>query len=129
MKYLTTWLLLASIVIAESHTYIPEKYAKLKQNWIYSVDWTMEVQWNVKMLGDEINAILYAFAMLCYIPNRVNKAMVITFIFYCCVDLFMHLHNAKTLHYGSVYVWTLGIWTLVYYLLTKNARHGKHKKL
>jgi hypothetical protein len=122
VKYLTTWLVLLSIVIAESHTYIPEKYAILKQNWIHTIDWTMTVRWNVKMLADEINAILYGFAMLCYNRNRINKATVITFIVLCCVDLPMYLHNGNTLYYGSVYAWLLGIWTLAYYLLTKNAK-------
>lgn len=128
MKYLTTWLLLASIVIAESHTYIPEKYATLKQNWIYSVDWTIELRWNVKYLSDQINAILYFLAMFFYNKNTINKATVMTFIFLCCIDLVMYVHNAKTLYYGSAYVWTLGIWALVYYLLTKKYKHGKRKQ-
>lgn len=123
MKYLTTWLLLVSIVIAESHSYIPEKYADLKQNWIYSVDWTISVQWNVKYLADQINAILYFVAMFYYNRNRINRATVVTFVLLCVLDLLMYLHNAKSLNYGSVYVWTFGLWAVIYYL--QNKKHGK----
>lgn len=119
MKIASTLIILVSIVIAEAHSYIPEPYASKVENWIRTVDWPMEVWWNAKMLGDEINSILYAFAMFLFIPNRVNKSTAVAFIFLCCVDLIMYLHNAKTLHYGSVYIWALGIWTLAYYLLTK----------
>lgn len=128
-KYATTWLLILSIVIAESHSYIPEKYASKKQNWIYSIDWTMEVQWNVKYLSSEINAIIYFLAMFFYDRNKYNKATVVTFIFLCCIDLIMYLHNGKTLHYGSVYIWSLGIWAISYYILyrkCKKLKHGKH---
>ena len=31
-RYATTWILILSIVIAESHSYIPEKYASKKEN-------------------------------------------------------------------------------------------------
>lgn len=75
----------------------------------------MELQWNVKYLSDEVNAILYFLAMFFYNRNKVNKTTVLTFIILCFIDLAMYLHNFKTLHYGSVYVWTLGVWTIVFY--------------
>lgn len=121
-KYATTWLLILSIVIAESHSYIPEKYANKKENWIYSIDWTMEVSWNVKLLSHEVNGILYFLAMFFYNRNRVNKATVVTFIFSCCIDLIMYLHNGKTLYYGSVYVWTLGIWAVAFYAIRNKCK-------
>lgn len=117
-KYATTWLIILSIIIAESHSYIPERYATMKQNWILTVDRTMEVQWNVKYLSDQINVILFFLAMLFYNRNWWNKTSVITFIALCFIDLGMYFHNYKTLHYGSVYVWGAGIWVLVFFSRT-----------
>lgn len=114
-KYATTWILILSIVIAESHSYLPDEYAMKKENWILTVDVSMPVSWNVKFLSDEITAILYFVAMLFYNGNKVNKTTVITFIILCVIDLVMYVHNYKTLHYGSVYVWLLGVWVLVFY--------------
>lgn len=119
MKYATTWILILSIVIAESHSYLPSEYAIRKENWILTIDRTMEIQWNVKFLSDQVNFILYFLAMLFYNRNRVNKATVITFIILSVIELGMYFHNYKTLHYGSVYVWSLGIWLLVFYRLKR----------
>lgn len=118
-KYATTWLLVLSIIIAESHSYIPEKYATKKENWIYAIDWPMELQWNVKFVSDQVNAILYFLAMFFYNRNAYNKATVVTFIILCCIDLIMYFHNGKTLHYGSVYIWSLGIWAISLYTIRK----------
>lgn len=117
-KYATTWLLILSIFIAESWSYVPKEYATIKQNWIMTIDRTQEVQWNVKDLSDQVNAILYFLAMLFYNRNRFNKTTVITFIALCFIDLGMFFHNYKTLHYGSVYVWTAGIWVFVFFSRT-----------
>lgn len=116
-KYATTWLLVISIFIAESHSYLG-RYSEIRQNWIFTVDRTMEMQWNVKLLSDQINAIIYFFAMYFYIPNRKNKATVISFIILCFVDLLMYFHNYKTLYYGSVYVWISLLWLGIYYRYT-----------
>lgn len=113
-KYLTTWLLILSIFIAESHSYTG-KYAMMQQNWVWTLDRTQELQWNIKDMSDQINAIIYFFAMYFYIPNRKNKTTAISFIILCFVDLFMHLHNYKTLYYGSVYVWISLLWVGIYY--------------
>jgi len=113
-KYLTTWLLILSIFIAESHSYLG-RYSEIKQNWIFTLDRTMEMQWNVKYLADQINAIIYFFAMYFYIPNRANKTTVISFIILCFIDLIMYFHNYKTLNYGSVYVWVITIWGLIFF--------------
>lgn len=121
-RYATTWLLILSIVIAESHSYIPEKYASKEQNWIRTINWTMTVSWNVKFLANEINAILYFLAMFFYNKNKYNKATVVTFIFLCCIDLIMYLHNGKTLYYGSVYIWTLGIWAVTFYAIRNKCK-------
>lgn len=123
-KYATTWLLILSIIIAESHSYIseipylPKDFATRKENWILTVDRTMEIQWNVKYLSNEINAILFFIAMLFYNKRWGNKTTVITFIALCFIDLGMYFHNYKTLHYGSVYVWTAAIWILVFFSRT-----------
>lgn len=103
-----------SVVIAETHSYIPKEDAERKMNWVYSIDRTMELQWNVKFVSDQIVQIAYFLAMVFYRRNKINETTVITFIILCCIDLGMWFHNFKTLHYGSVYVWTLGIWFVVY---------------
>lgn len=113
-KYATTWILILSIIIAESYSFIPNEVAMRRENWIWTIDRTMEVSWNVKLLSDEINAILYFVAMLFYNSNRVNKTTVIAFIILCVIDLGMYIHNYKTLHYGSVYILALGIWLMIY---------------
>ncbi len=113
-KYATTWLLVLSIFIAESHSYTG-KYATLEQNWVRTLDRTQELQWNIKDVSDEINAVIYFFAMYFYIPNRKNKATVISFIVLCFVDLLMWFHNYKTLYYGSVYIWISLLWVIIYY--------------
>lgn len=128
-RYATTWILVISIAIAESHSYVPERYATEKQNWIYSIDRTMEIQWNVKYLSDQINAILYFLAMFFYNGNRVNRTTVVTFIILSIIELGMYFHNYKTLHYGSVYVWTLGIWFALYnqYFIRKSVKRSLNK--
>lgn len=117
-KYTTTWLLLFSIIIAETYTYLPKWYALREENWIRTVPTPMLNHWNVKFLCNEVNAVLYFVAMFFYNRNKVNKTTVLTFIILCIIDLGMYLHNYKTLHYGSVYVWTLGVWTVIYYRFT-----------
>jgi len=116
--YGTTWLLILSVIVAESHSYLGN-FATVKQNWIYSIDRTMEMQWNVKYLSDQVNLILYFLAMFIYKENGINRATVITFLSLSIIDLGMYFHNFKTLHYGSVYVWMLLTWGAVHYTLTK----------
>lgn len=112
-KHITTWLLILSIFIAESHSYVGAAGEEIK-NWGWTVKWNIPLKWHIKYLADEINAIIYFVAMLFYTPNRVNKTTVITFIILCIVDLIMYFHNYKTLHYGSVYVWSTILWGFVY---------------
>lgn len=126
---MTTCILILSIVVAESHTYIPPQYVAIKQNWIYSIDRTMEIQWNVKYLSDQVNMILYFLAMFFYNGNRINKTTVVTFIYLSIIELGMYFHNYKTLHYGSVYVWTLGIWFVLYnqYFIRRSVKRSLTK--
>lgn len=128
-RHKTTCILVLSIVIAESHSYVPANYAEKKVNWIYSIDRTMEIQWNVKNLSDQIVQILYFLAMFFYNGNRVNKTTVVTFIVLSIIELGMYFHNYKTLHYGSVYVWTLGIWFALYnqYFIRKSVKRSLNK--
>lgn len=113
-KYATTLLLVLSVFIAESHSYLGS-FSEIRQNWIFTLDRTMEMQWNVKHLSDQVNAIIYFFAMYFYMPNRRNKTTVLSFIILCFVDLLMYFHNYKTLYYGSVYVWISLLWLFIYY--------------
>lgn len=113
-KYTTTILLIISVFIAEAHSYTG-KYAMLKQNWIWTIDRTMELQWNIKYLSDQINAVIYFVAMYFYTPNRVNISTVLSFIILCVIDFLMYLHNFKTLHYGSVYAWIVMLWGIMFF--------------
>lgn len=128
-RYATTIILIISIVIAEAHSFVPDEYATKKQNWIYSIDRTMEIQWNVKFLGDQINLILYSLALFFYNRNKVNRTTVVAFICFSVIELGMYFHNYKTLNYGSVYVWTLVIWLLVYnqYFIVKAVKRSLNK--
>lgn len=113
-KHLTPILLILSIFIAESHSYLG-KYSGVRQNWILTLDRTMELQWNVKYLSDQINAVIYFFAMYFYIPNKINKTTVTAFIILCFIDIGMYFHNFKTLNYGSVYVWGVIVWVSLFF--------------
>jgi L-lactate permease len=121
-----TWILLVTIFIAESHSYAG-RFSTVKQNWILTIDRTMEIQWNLKYLADEINAILYFFSFYFYRKNSINKATLITFIIFCLIDAVMYVHNFKTLFYGSVYVWLGGIWVIVFWSIT-HMKSIKRKK-
>lgn len=114
MRYSTTWILIFSIFVAESHSCLGSK-GSVEYNWGWTVNWTMEMQWYVKYLSEEVNSILYFTAMFLYAPNKINQTTVLSFIILCFADLFMWIHNFKTLSYGSVYVWLIVVWGLLFY--------------
>lgn len=121
MKYLTTYLLAATILIGELHTFW-ERSSLQVSNWIIFRYVPMSLQWNIKFAADELNPILYFIAFLLYgkYPNRVNKTTVKTFIWFCTIDAGLYFLNWKTFSYGYMYVALIIIWFVTY--------HWKYKK-
>lgn len=117
-RYSTTLILACTLVIGELHTFW-EKASQEKVNWIIKRSEPMTMQWNIKMVGDEINIILYFVAMLLFgfYPNRTNTTSVISFIYLAVADLCLWFWNFKTYDYHILYLTLLAVWPLTFYLL------------
>jgi len=119
-KYLTTALLWASLLLSEFHTFW-EKASQEPVNWIISRNVPMSVQWNVKMVSDQLWYILVFVAMLFYVPNRINRSSVLAMIVFSVADTGMYFYNYKTYDYIFVYPFLFTVWILIY-------RYGTHNK-
>lgn len=117
-RYLTTLIFGATLIIGELHTFWEHSSVK-PVNWIIARSVPMTLQQNIQIALSELNFILYGFAMLYYVPNRVNKSTVITFICFCTLDTLAHFYNYKTYDYWIVYLMLIIIWPLVYLKIKK----------
>jgi|GEM_PF-3033726 len=113
-KYLTTILLASTFLIAEIHTFW-ERSSIAPVNWIYAREVPMSVQWNIKLAGLQLIYIIYGLALLCYVPNRVNRTTAITFTIFCVVDTALYFYNYKTFNYGYVYFFVALFWLVLFY--------------
>lgn len=120
-RYLTSILLWFSLLLSELHTFW-ENASQKPVNWILKRSVPMSVQWNVKMLTDQIWYILIFVAMFYYKKNRINRTTVITFIFFSLFDTVMYVYNYKTYEYSIVYFLLLITWILIY------VYHGKRSR-
>lgn len=107
-KYLTTILLAATFFISEIHTFW-ESTSLTTQNWILRGYAPMTLQWNIKYAAMQANFIIWFVAWLLYVPNRVNKTMVVTMLVWAIVDTIMYFYNFKNYQYGPVYLWLAAI--------------------
>lgn len=114
-KYSPTIILAITLLIGEIHTFW-EKGVQRYENWIIQKYEPMTVQWNVKMVGDEVSVILYFIAMwLCFkYPNHTNKVTVAIFIGLAVVDTGLYFLNFKTVNYHYVYFCMALVWILAH---------------
>jgi hypothetical protein len=135
VKYITTYLLAATLLIGELHTFwgkgvisVEQNGKKVllrdglpvpKENWILFRSVPMTMQKNVKEAGSELIFILYFIAAWFFAkyPNRVNKTTVLTFICFMVMDAAMYFVNFKTWHYGYIYFVIALIWLYLYHRL------------
>lgn len=111
--YITTMLIWLSLIIGEVHTLVED--VNSTSNWIISKYIPMTLQWNFKMMGDEIVGVLLALAMLFYEKNRINRTTVKVFFVFYVLDFAMYFYNYKQKpEYGWVYLIILIAWILIY---------------
>jgi hypothetical protein len=111
-QYYTTLIIWFSLLVNELHTLWEGSAAK--SNWIWKANVVMPDQWNVKYATDELWFILMALAILFYKPNRINKASVLAFLFFCVADMFMYFYNYKQAGYEAIYTFLLIAWITIY---------------
>lgn len=121
MRYITSILLYASLLLGEVHTLFENASTK-PVNWILFREVPMSLQWNVKMVTDQLWFIFILVAMWFYRPNRINNTTVITFIGYAIIDFAMYFINYKTYEYGIVYTGLLIAWIIIYNLTYDRSR-------
>ena len=125
-KYATSYILALTIMLGELHTFW-EKGEQHVENWIVEEYRPMTVQWNVKYAIDELNPILYFVAMFLFVPNRVNKTTVLSFILFASVDTLSYFYNYKTYGYGWMYFLLVICWLIVYFCMSRNKQKwNKH---
>lgn len=111
--YITTMLIWLSLIMGEVHTLVED--VNSTSNWIISKYIPMTLQWNFKMMGDEIVGVLLALAMLFYEKNRINRTTVKVFFVFYVLDFAMYFYNYKQKpEYGWVYLIILIAWILIY---------------
>ena len=121
-RYLTSILLWFSLLLSELHTFW-ENASKEKYNWIIDKFRPMTLQWNIKMVTDQLWIILIFVAMLFYDKNRINRTTVLTFICFGIIDTAMYFINYKTYQYSIVYFILTILWVSFY------AAQGKKKQV
>lgn len=114
-RYATSIILALTLFIGEIHTFW-EKAPPRKENWILDSYQPMTIQWNVKMVAEEIIVVLYFIAMWLFwmYPNRVNKTSVKTFIVLALADLGLYFWNFKTINFHYVYFGLVAVWIILY---------------
>lgn len=113
-KYLTTILLASTFFISEVHTYW-EKKPVVYENWIIRNYKPMPVQWNVKYASMQAIYIIWFLAWILYVPNRINRVMVVTVFIWAILDTILYFYNFKNYEYGPVYLWVGAIFILTLY--------------
>jgi len=121
MRYRTTILIWASLIVNEVHTFFENVNKEV--NWILTKNVPMLVQWNVKFIGDEMSGLLIALALFFYDRNRINETTVKVFVVYWVIDFILYFYNYKQPDsYKWVYLIILILWILIYNHGTKRIR-------
>ncbi len=114
-RHLSMIILIATIPVGELHNHFLDNTEI--QNWTikqYKDAW-MPVSWNVKLAEQQLILIMYFVAWILYYPNKANKTTVWAFLFLAILDTVMYFWNYKSSKYGSVYLWLLGFWLIVFF--------------
>jgi len=87
-------------------------------NWVYTRSVPMSLQWNIKMVTDQIWYILLYWTLFValrkYQDNRINRTTVLTFVCFGVISLGMYFWNYKTYDFEFVYLLLFIIWILIY---------------
>lgn len=111
-KYAAALILASTIIIGEIHTFW-EHSSTSPVNWILFRQVPMSLQQNLQLALSELNFILYFVAWKLYLPNRVNRNAVTTFLCFCILDAGAYFINYKTYGYWVVYLILIIIWALL----------------
>lgn len=125
-KYATTILIMASMLLAELHTFWPS--GGEPENWIWRNYIPMSVRWNVKYLSNEMWPILIFVSLLLYKKNKINYTTILAGLVWCILDVMMYLYNYKTTGYWKVYFWIVPIW-IIMYLWKGRKQEALYKKI
>jgi len=112
-RYATTLIIWVSLIIGELHTLW--RYNTEVVNWTITKKVEIPLNWAVKWETDELWFILMGLAILYYIPNRINRATVLSFLIFCVGDWFLYHWDYKSQEtYGWLYTILLISWILIY---------------
>lgn len=126
MRYKTTILIWASLLVNEAHTLFEK--SKEVQNWILFKYRPMSIDWNLRYLADEISPLLVALALLVYQKNRINDTTVKFLVAYGIVDLVLYFINYKDKEvYRYVYLFLIISWIIIYKYGTKRSRSANRQ--
>lgn len=127
MRYKTTILIWASLLVNEAHTLFEK--SKEVQNWILFKYRPMLIDWNLRYLADEISPLLIALALLVYQKNRINDTTVKVLVAYGIVDLVLYFINYKDKEvYRYVYLFLIISWIIIYKYGTKRSRPANRQR-
>lgn len=117
----TTILLWLTLIVGELHTLWEN--SSVNANWIISDYIPMTMQWNVKLLGDEVILVLLALAILMWKDNRINRTAVRVYLIYAILDFALYFYNYKQKGiYEWVYLMVIISWVLIYNHYGKRSR-------
>lgn len=108
MKYLTAYLLWASMLVCEAHT------AFTGMGSVTVGGHEMRVQYYVWFLCNSLWAVMLAASAVVYRPNLVNWTSVRVYLFYCIADLGMFLYNYKQDGYKIIYTLVMVAWVITF---------------
>jgi len=87
----------------------------------------MTQKWNMQGLEQQVIVILYFVAFLAWRPTKINRTTIRAFIYAGVIDTIMYFYDyKKPLFFGSVYVWLVGVWLLVYFWNTEKGIFIRH---
>lgn len=100
------------MIVGELHT-LAEKSTWVG-NWIINDKVVMDLQWNIKYAGEELQGVLIALALFFYTNTKFNRTTAKAVVFYYIIDLLFYFYNYKRDGYGWTYTLTLIIWIYFY---------------
>lgn len=113
-KYVTTLILLLSLIVQEVHIFFPDDVNN-QVNLIWMNYKPMTLAWNIRYIENEVLPLLYFMAFYLYVPNFQNRLSVRVFLYFYIVNLIMYFCDFKALeNYYKIYLWMAGFWILAY---------------
>lgn len=119
MKYLPTYLMCLMYAAGELW-----RLGSLRvSNWFIAYYWPLTEEWNIKYASGELQWLIVSLMVFTYPSRRykANSVSIMVFIFWCCVNVWLHFYNFKTQNYEYVYLWLSLAWVLLYFWKGKTA--------